>query len=123
MRAVWVGVAGFFGAVARYWLSTLISRAARGAFPLGTFVINISGCFLIGFLSALLTNRLLPHPAVRTAVLTGFIGAYTTFSTFSYETVQLVRGGAVGLALVNVGASLVLGLGAAWLGLQLGGAL
>jgi CrcB protein len=123
MRVILVGVAGFFGAISRYWLSGLISRLTGGAFPWGTFVINISGCFVIGFLTVLLTNKVLPHPAMRTAILVGFIGAYTTFSTFSYETLQLARGGAVLLAAVNVAASVVVGLGAAWVGMRLGGAL
>jgi len=123
LRLIWVGVGGALGAVLRYWLDGVVSRWAPGAFPWGTFVINVSGCFAIGFLSTLLTGRILPHPALRTALLVGFVGAYTTFSTFAYETQQLARGGAFALALANVAASVVAGLLAVWLGTALGGAL
>ena len=123
MRAVLVGVAGFFGAIARYWLDGLVSRVTGGSFPWGTLVVNVSGCFAIGFLTALLTGKVLPHPAMRTAILVGFIGAYTTFSTFAYETLQLVRGGAVLLAVANVAVSIIVGLGAAWVGIMLAEAL
>ncbi len=123
MRWVAIGVAGALGAVLRYWLDGLVSRAAPGAFPWGTFVVNVSGCFAIGLLSAVLTGKFLPHPVLRTAILVGFVGAYTTFSTFTYETLQLGRGGAVGIALANVGASVVAGFGAVWLGTVIGGAL
>ena len=67
MQFVWVGVAGSLGAITRYWLDGVVSRWATGAFPWGTFVVNISGCFVIGFLSALLTGKFLPHPVLRTA--------------------------------------------------------
>ncbi len=125
MRFVWVGVgvAGFFGAISRYWLDGLVSRLLPGAFPWGTFVVNVSGCFVIGLLSALLTGKLLPHPAMRTAILVGFVGAYTTFSTFAYETLQLAKAGAIAIALANVTASLVVGMLAVWLGTAVGGAL
>jgi fluoride exporter len=123
VQFVWVGVAGSFGAVLRYWLDGVVSRWLAGAFPWGTFVVNISGCFVIGFLSALLTGKFLPHPVLRTAVLVGFVGAYTTFSTFGYETLQLLRGGAIALAFTNVAASVVAGLAAVWLGTTVGGAL
>lgn len=123
LRWFWVGLAGFFGAVLRYWLDGVISRWASSPFPWGTFVVNVSGCFVIGFLSALLTGRFLPHPLLRTSVLVGFVGAYTTFSTFAYETLQLAKASAFGLALANIAASLVAGFLAVWLGTALGGAL
>src|SRR5580658_6374787 len=119
MRAVYVGLAGFCGAIARYWLDGLISRLTTGSFPWGILIVNVSGCFAIGFLTTLFAGRVLPHPAVRTAILVGFIGAYTTFSTFAYQTVQLGRGGAYLSALANVATSLVVGLGATWLGIVL----
>ncbi len=123
MRFVWVGVAASLGAMLRYWLDGVVSRWAPGAFPWGTFVVNVSGCFVIGFLTALFTGRVLPHPGLRAAVLVGFVGAYTTFSTLAYETLQLAKAGAAALALANVIASLVAGLVAVWLGTALGGAL
>jgi CrcB protein len=123
LRAVWIGIAGFAGAISRYELEGLISRNTRGAFPWGTWVVNISGCFLLGLLATLFTGRFLPHPALRSAVTIGFIGAYTTFSTFAYETVRLGEDHAVGLAFANVVASVAVGLAAAWVGIVVGRAL
>ena len=123
MQFVWIGVAGSLGAVSRYWLDGVVSRWATGAFPWGTFVVNISGCFVIGFLSAVLTGKFLAQPALRTAVLVGFVGAYTTFSTFAYQSFQLARGGAVALAFANLAGSVLAGLVAVWLGTTIGGAL
>lgn len=123
MRAVWVGFAGFFGAISRYWIDGLVSRLSGGGFPWGTFVVNISGCFLVGLLTTVLTERLLPHPTVRIAVTVGFVGAYTTFSTFAYESLRQVQGGALGMAIGNVAGSVVLGIAAAWAGVALGRAI
>lgn len=123
MRVVLVGVAGSFGAVSRYLLDGLVSRWAGGGFPWGTLVVNVSGCFLVGLLTTLLTEQLLSYPTARIAVSIGFIGAYTTFSTFAYESVRQLQGGAVGLAVANVVASVVVGLGAAWIGIVVGKAL
>ena len=123
MRAMWVGVAGFFGAVSRYWLDGWVTRLSGGGFPWGTFVVNISGCFAIGLLTTVLTERLLPHPTVRVAVTVGFVGAYTTFSTVAYESLRQIQDGAFGLAVANVVGSLVIGVSAAWLGVVAGRAL
>ena len=123
MRAMWVGVAGFFGAVSRYWLDGWVTRLSGGGFPWGTFLVNISGCFAIGLLTTVLTERLLPHPTVRVAVTVGFVGAYTTFSTFAYESLRQIQDGAFGLAVANVVGSLVIGVTAAWLGVVAGRAL
>jgi len=123
MRGVWVGVAGFFGAVSRYWLDGVVSRLTGGGFPWGTLVVNLSGCFLVGLLTTVLTERLLPHPTVRIAVTVGFVGAYTTFSTFAYESLRQLQDGALGLAAANVAGSVVLGLLAAWVGVVAGRAL
>ena len=120
MRALWVGVAGFLGAVSRYWLDGWVSRLTGGGFPWGTFVVNITGCFLIGVLTTVLTERLLPHPNVRAAVTIGFIGAYTTFSTFAYESLRQIQDGAIGMAVANVAASVVVGIAAAWAGVVVG---
>ena len=120
MRSLWIGVAGFFGAVARYQLDTLISRHARGAFPWGTLVVNITGCFLLGLLFTVSSDRLDANPTLRTALTVGFVGTYTTFSTFSLQAVRLTEDGAVGLALGYVAASVVIGLLAAWAGMATG---
>ena len=114
----WLGliVAGAVGAPARYLLDDAISSRTQGVFPWGTLVINVSGSFLLG----LLTGLALFHgfPATPRLILgTGFCGAYTTFSTFAYETVRLAEEGAVNEAVRNALAGLVLGAGAAAAGL------
>ena len=117
---VGIAVAGALGALARYGLGGLVSERFPGAFPWGTLVINVTGSFVLGFLFVLLTERLQVAPAMRTSLTIGFLGAYTTFSTFSLETVRLLEDGALGLAALNVTVSMGLGLGAAWLGVSLG---
>ena len=113
-----VGLGGFLGANARYvtarWVGTLID--AR--FPLGTFLINVSGSFLLGVLGALLAERFVPHgDNLRLALGVGFLGAFTTFSTFEYETNALLEDGLWVTALANVFLSLFLGLVAVRAGL------
>lgn len=120
MRAVWVGLAGFLGAVLRYWLDGVVSRLSGAGFPWGTLVVNVSGCFLVGLLTTVLTERLLPHPTVRIAVTVGFVGAYTTFSTFAYESLRQIQDGALGLATANIVGSVVIGVAAAWTGVVVG---
>jgi CrcB protein len=120
VRSLWVGVAGFFGAVARYKLDSLISRHARGAFPWGTLVVNLTGCFVLGILFTVSSGRLDSSPALRTALTVGFVGAYTTFSTFSLQAVRLTEDGEVALALGYVAASVAVGLLAAWAGMAAG---
>ncbi len=119
MIVVGVMVAGACGAVLRYLVDHAVQRRSRGALPVGTLVINVSGSFLLGLLTA---SAL--HHGVSTAWLTvagtGLIGAYTTFSTFAFDTVRLAEGGRWRPALLNVAASIGLGLGAAALGLVLG---
>jgi CrcB protein len=114
----WAGlvVAGAVGAPARYLLDNAISSRTQGVFPWGTLVINVSGSFLLGLLTGLaLFHR---FPATPKLILgTGFCGAYTTFSTFTYETVRLAEEGAVNEAVRNALASLVLGAVAAAVGL------
>lgn len=120
MRAIWVGAAGFFGAMSRYWLDGWISRLVGGGFPWGTLVVNMTGCFLVGLVTTVLTERLLPHPTVRIAVTVGLIGAYTTFSTFAYEALRQIQDGALTVAVVNVVASVLGGIASAWLGVVTG---
>jgi CrcB protein len=123
MRTIWVGVAGFFGAIARYSLGGWLSARTSGAFPWETLVINVTGCFGLGFLFALLTERFLPHPTLRIALTVGFLGAYTTFSTFAFETMRLAEDGAIVLAATNVLASVGAGLLAVYAGTWAGRAL
>jgi CrcB protein len=123
MRAVWVGVAGFLGAVSRYWIDGWVSRLTGGGFPWGTLTVNVSGCFLVGFLATVMGERFLPNPTMRIATTVGFVGAYTTFSTFAYESLRQIQDGALGLAVLNVGASVMIGVAAAWIGVVSGRAL
>jgi CrcB protein len=120
MDVLWIGLGGFAGAVARYWLAGAIAARAGVTFPLGTFVINLSGSFALGLLIGLLEGHAATPPVARLALGTGFLGAYTTFSTFTYETIRLVEEGSILLAALNVGASVVLGLGVGVAGLVAG---
>lgn len=118
--SLWIGAAGFLGAVARYQLDGFVERQHGGPFPWGTLVVNLTGCFLLGLVAGALGGRAGVDPALRLALTVGFLGAYTTFSTFSLQAVRLAEGGAVGSAAAYVTASVVVGLGAAWAGLALG---
>ena len=111
------------GAGSRATASTGGSDAVRGRFPWGIFVVNISGAFLIGLLVELMEPRFEDAAWFRTAVLTGFLGAYTTFSTLSLDTYRLLDEGHIASALMNSLGSLALGLVAVWLGLKTGRAL
>jgi CrcB protein len=104
------------GGLARYLASTWIMTRYGGRFPLGTFVINISGSFLIGVLMTLLTERWQPHPNWRLFLVVGVLGGYTTFSSFEYETYQAVRGGARWIGLAYVLSSVMIGYFGVWLG-------
>lgn len=114
-----VAVAGALGALLRWGISAWFGRRFPG-FPWGTLAINVTGSFLLGFLFVVLTERTTTSPAVRVSLTTGLMGAYTTFSTFSLETIRLVEDGAVGAAAANVAASLLLGLAGVWLGISMG---
>lgn len=116
----WVefSIAAAVGAIARYTLDTLISHRVQGAFPWGTFVINVSGSLTLGVLTGLaLYHGLESHP--RVVLGTGFCGAFTTFSTFTFETIRLAEERATTEAAVNLGGTLIAGAAAAALGLAL----
>jgi CrcB protein len=118
--AVAIAVAGSLGALARYGLEGFVSRRLPGAFPWGTFAVNISGAFLLGFVFTFLTEQLSVAPWLRAAVTIGFLGAYTTFSTLSFETYRLVEDGALGLAVANAFGSLATGILAVYGGIVVG---
>jgi CrcB protein len=109
-------VGGGLGSMTRLAVSTLFSRWAGAAWPFGTLFINVTGSFVIGLFLTLAVEKLGLAPAWRYFVATGFLGGYTTFSTFEYETQRLVELGTPGYAAVYVAASVVLGFGAASLG-------
>lgn len=114
-----VGFGGALGAMARYWFAALIGERFPTRFPLGTLLINVSGSFIIGFFLTLVTERLNIHPNWRLGVAVGFVGAYTTFSTFEYETFRLLETGSGVSGFMNVIVSLVLGFLAVWGGIAL----
>ena len=114
-RYLIVGLGGFVGANSRYILGQWVATKWGTAFPYGTFIINVTGCFILG-LFATLTLRFVWNDNWRLLVAIGFVGAYTTFSTFEYETLQLFANGSWKQALINTVGSVVLGFGAAYLG-------
>jgi len=107
------------GGMARYALGTWTMARSGGRLPLGPFLINISGSFLIGLLMTLLTERWQPHPNWRLFLVVGVLGGYTTFSTFEYETLQAVRDGERWMGLLYVTGSVLFGDLAVWLGVAL----
>ncbi len=120
MQLVLVGLGGFAGAVARWLVDGAVSDRNPTAFPLGTLTVNLAGSFLLGLLFAWVIERDLLPPDVRAPVMIGFLGAFTTFSTFMLESWRLVEDGAWALALLNLGGSLALGLVAVLGGLAAG---
>ena len=111
-----IGIGGFFGAITRYGVALWIGQRWGRSFPLGTFVINVSGSFFIGLLMSLFTERFMVNPHWRLMLVVGFLGAYTTFSTFEYETGALVKDGEWMIAMLNVVASVIAGFVALKLG-------
>ena len=121
MNKYWmVGIGGFLGAIARFWLGGFISNRLGAKFPYGTFVINISGSYLIGLIVTVLAERSHWSANWRYLIPIGFIGAYTTFSTFELETFQTLRDGEFLFASLNVVLSVVVGFIAVWLGIITG---
>ena len=111
-----IAAGGAIGAVLRYWISTAVQGRSASAFPYGTLTVNVVGSLLIGFLYILLIERLAAGPTIRAFMLIGVLGAFTTFSTFSMETLNLMEAGHLGKALVNVLASVIVCVCAAALG-------
>jgi CrcB protein len=122
-RSALIAAAGAVGALARYHLQVLVSRLHGGTFPLGTLVVNVSGCLLLGLVAGVATDRFGLHGDARAAITVGLLGAYTTFSTFALETDLLVEYRSIGLAVLNVVLSITVGLVAVRLGLRVGRAL
>jgi CrcB protein len=114
-----VALAGALGALARWGVGAWFGHRFP-SFPWGTLVINVSGSFVLGVLFAVLVERNAGSATMRVALMTGLLGAYTTFSTFSLETFRLFEDGATGSALANIGLSVCLGLLGVWLGITAG---
>jgi len=117
---VLIGVGGFAGAIARYLVDGAVAGRTSGAFPWGTLVVNLSGSLILGLLFAVSTERAILPAEIRGPVLIGFIGAYTTFSTYMLESWRLVEDGAIALALANLLGSTLLGLVAVVAGVAIG---
>jgi CrcB protein len=118
VKILYVALGGALGSVLRYLLDGAVQRLAGTGFPTGIVVINAIGCLAIGFLSTILTPSLVPEQ-YRIGVLTGILGGFTTFSTYSLDTLQLARQGQLALAGLNVVLQNVLGLVGAWGGWQI----
>lgn len=115
-----VAVAGAAGAVSRYGVGVLAARTLGDQFAFGTLVVNVVGCLALGVLvEAERATGLVTHP-LRMLLIVGFLGAFTTFSAFGYETLRFVQDGAPSLAMLNLSANLVLGLGGVWVGFLMG---
>lgn len=123
MPLVLIALGGAAGAVCRYLIDTWVAERAASAFPLGTLVVNVSGSLVLGFLFALAVDRDVLPTETRPALMIGFAGAYTTFSTLTLESWRLVESGSIGLALANLLGSLGLGMLALVGGLVVGRAL
>jgi CrcB protein len=119
-KVLLIGLAGLAGTVGRYALSGVIARRFGETFPAGTLVVNIIGCFLAGLLFYLLQERNLVGPTARTVVMIGFLGGFTTFSSFGLQTFTLLREGEFWFATLNIVGSNFLGLLMVWAGYTLG---
>jgi len=118
----WLLIAGggAFGSVLRYAVQGWVQRATNGGFPAGTLAVNVLGCILIGFLTALFTGPFLIREEYRVGLSVGILGGFTTFSTFGLETFTLMNAGQFGWAALNMILSCGLGLFAVWLGYRVG---
>lgn len=120
MQSVAVAMGGALGAVMRFWVSGWFHSMFGRAFPYGTLFINVTGSLLMGFLYVLIVERSSLSEEWRAVILIGFIGAFTTFSTFSIETLSLIEQGERFKAILNVGLSVVLCVFGTWVGTLLG---
>jgi len=109
-----IALGGALGAITRYLIGNLISSYFNSGFPWGTFIINITGSFIIGFFLTLIGEQINVSPQWRLAIAVGFVGAYTTFSTFEYELLKLIEGNNISTSFFYVIASLLVGFLAVW---------
>jgi CrcB protein len=114
-----VGIGGFIGSIARYLLSNFVGNFLSATFPYGTLAVNIIGCFFIGVIYALFDRGNMMAPEWRILLATGFCGGFTTFSTFSYESIKLIEDGEFFNLSLNIAASVILGFAATYFGMQI----
>ncbi len=120
MKILWLAIAGVIGTLSRYWLGGIVQRAYGGAFPWGTFAVNMTGCFLFGMVWAAAEDRMLIGAELRAILLVGFMGAFTTFSSFIFETGQLIRDSQWALVAGNIMLQNLTGLVMFFLGIYAG---
>ena|SRR5437868_11082088 len=118
-KYILVMLGGALGAVSRFVVGTLVLKFYSAVFPLGTFLVNVTGSFLVGLFMMLFLNRPTVNTNWRLFLATGMLGGYTTFSTFEWETFTALRGGASAIALLNVLLSVGLGFGGVWIGAEI----
>lgn len=117
---IFLAIGGTTGTLLRYWLSTLVQSTSKGTLPIGTFAVNMLGCFLFGAVWSIAEGRLTLSPHLRLLILVGFMGAFTTFSTFAFESASLFRDSQFTAAIINVVAQNVIGIIALFIGIALG---
>ncbi len=119
-QIIFLAIAGALGALSRYALGGVVQRVTGASFPYGTLVINIIGCLVIGYIMQLALNTNIISANLRVIITIGFLGAFTTFSTFSYETVKLLEDGAFIFAILNIASNVGICLLATFFGILLG---
>ena len=115
-----VFLGGGIGAATRYWMSGWVHERLGSAFPYGTLAVNIVGCFIIGLVMGSMQERFLAHPSLRVFLTIGILGGFTTFSSFSYETIAMLKDGEFAYASLNIVASLLCCIMGTWIGLIAG---
>jgi fluoride exporter len=120
LKLLLIGIGGFIGSISRYLLEGIVSRHTTISFPYGTLVVNVLGCFLIGLFFGVAEGKLLFNINVRSFIVIGLFGGFTTFSTFSYETFSLFKEGEIFFAISNIAISIIIGILALWGGHMLG---
>ena len=115
-KTILIGVAGLVGTLLRYWLAGLVAKEYGETFPWGTMAVNLIGCFLAGAIFHVTEERFLLNPTLRTIILIGLLGGFTTFSSYGLQTFSLLRDGQFGLATLNITASNLLGIVMVWAG-------
>lgn len=118
-KYLFIAIGGALGSIARFWVGSTVAGRMGTRFPYGTFIVNITACIIIGFSIVFLDRRVTWNPAWRFLIPVGFIGAYSTFSTFEWETFVNLQTGAFFIAALYVLLSIILGLGGVWCGVML----
>jgi CrcB protein len=119
-KTIFIALAGVVATLSRYWLSGFVTRQYGETFPWGTIAVNLIGCLATGAMLSLTEERFVLNPTARTVILIGLLGGFTTFSSYGMQTFTMLRDGELGLALLNVLTSNVLGLFMVWAGYLLG---